>query len=805
MWTIQVAVCACVVVLVSCATLVARMYERDVRNCIFLSVFGSMQFMDAYMWYVANQEGSTCTMESSLSKMLEYSILMLEPISALLGHCVSQNKTPVKTIIVYAITFILVPILSKKMSPASCKPDCGVEAGDCWPSFIFFGPLSREVPMALRTLYLVGVVYPYTLIRPMLASILYVTLLLSFYSPPDKEMRAWATIALSLFMVMDPYVFKLKPGHPDQFNAKAYDAKTGKHKPRYSNINTTRKFFPKKVKSSYDVIVIGSGIGGLTTASLIANTGKSVLVLEQHDRAGGCLHTFTEHGGYFDSGVHYVGNMMYFTKILACVSHPVIPITWASMGNIYDRIVLDKDDVKDPVTFTVKDFVENLCKRFPDDAEGIRGYIKFCRERSSDLSYGLFFRNLLGKESMLYTLLDSVFGWENHLDTLGTRSAYDVASDFSLSEKAKMVLTGGQMIDHNETPRECSWWVTAAMLNYYAHGGFYPVGGSQKMTETMVAKIRTAGHPDNDVVTQARVSRILLGEEGQAVGVLTETGTEIRAGVVISDAGIRNTYGFLLPLEDKSLPTFPHLDEARAIRKLVMDFPLNRPQMNGFIILNKSPEHLGLQASNIHSLPGCGDFKYDIDSTLKHTLSNPTDAKALDETLMCLTCPCVKDTGYTTRFPGESNIAILALADEKWFYDPKDPTYVDSGNHAHRTDAYKAFKKAWAEAFVRRIKLHYPKIQDEDIRSVEVGTPVTAEHFLGAPKGATYGMNWRTERLSPKFRDIFKPLTPIPNLYVTGEGAFVGGIVPASLGGVLCTRHVLGFPKFIVAILNNWW
>mmetsp|Transcript_32881 Transcript_32881/g.63437 ORF Transcript_32881/g.63437 Transcript_32881/m.63437 type:complete len:154 (+) Transcript_32881:2345-2806(+) len=123
---------------------------------------------------------------------------------------------------------------------------------------------------------------------------------------------------------------------------------------------------------------------------------------------------------------------------------------------------------------------------------------------------------------------------------------------------------------------------------------------------------------------------------------------------------------------------------------------------------------------------------------------------------MCLTCPCVKDTGYTTRFPGESNIAILALADEKWFYDPKDPTYVDSGNHAHRTDAYKAFKKAWAEAFVRRIKLHYPKIQDEDIRSVEVGTPVTAEHFLGAPKGATYGMNWRTERLSPKFRDIFK-------------------------------------------------
>ena len=66
-----------------------------------------------------------------------------------------------------------------------------------------------------------------------------------------------------------------------------------------------------------DAIVIGSGLGGLTTAGLLARRGKKVLVLEQHDVAGGCTHTFTTKqtngahekvGGYeYDTGLHYVG------------------------------------------------------------------------------------------------------------------------------------------------------------------------------------------------------------------------------------------------------------------------------------------------------------------------------------------------------------------------------------------------------------------------------------------------------------------------------------------------------------------
>ena len=57
-----------------------------------------------------------------------------------------------------------------------------------------------------------------------------------------------------------------------------------------------QRFSPSKVPNDIDIIIIGSGIGGLCSASLLAKAGKKVLVLEQHDVAGGACHTFTDKG-----------------------------------------------------------------------------------------------------------------------------------------------------------------------------------------------------------------------------------------------------------------------------------------------------------------------------------------------------------------------------------------------------------------------------------------------------------------------------------------------------------------------------
>ena len=63
-------------------------------------------------------------------------------------------------------------------------------------------------------------------------------------------------------------------------------------------------FKPDKVPANLDAIIIGSGIGGLTTAVLLGRTGQKVLVLERHDQAGGTCHTFIDKGFEFDTGMY---------------------------------------------------------------------------------------------------------------------------------------------------------------------------------------------------------------------------------------------------------------------------------------------------------------------------------------------------------------------------------------------------------------------------------------------------------------------------------------------------------------------
>ena len=92
--------------------------------------------------------------------------------------------------------------------------------------------------------------------------------------------------------------------------------KNYKHVIQLDKFKIVRKIDPNKnlyktnkIPEFLDVIVIGSGIGGLSTAALLSKCGRKVLVLEQHNIAGGSTHSFEDHGFEFDTGIHYVGNM----------------------------------------------------------------------------------------------------------------------------------------------------------------------------------------------------------------------------------------------------------------------------------------------------------------------------------------------------------------------------------------------------------------------------------------------------------------------------------------------------------------
>ena len=132
----------------------------------------------------------------------------------------------------------------------------------------------------------------------------------------------------------------------------------------------------------YDAIVIGSGIGGLSTAVLLAKAGKKVLVLEQHFEPGGFSHTFKRKKFVWDVGVHYVGQVnikdALLGKAFGYLSNG--KLKWADMGKVYDQARIGKDIYDFPAGYD--NMVSQMIKYFPEEEKGIREYYKLIRKIS---------------------------------------------------------------------------------------------------------------------------------------------------------------------------------------------------------------------------------------------------------------------------------------------------------------------------------------------------------------------------------------------------------------------------------------
>ena len=132
----------------------------------------------------------------------------------------------------------------------------------------------------------------------------------------------------------------------------------------------------KLCSEKFDAIVIGSGMGGLCTASILSKAGKNVLVLEQHYTAGGFTHSFKKKGYEWDVGVHYIGKVHEEDALLRKVFDYVSDgqLKWAFMGEVYDRMVFP-DEIYD-FKAGENDFKNELIKYFPKEEKAINDYVK---------------------------------------------------------------------------------------------------------------------------------------------------------------------------------------------------------------------------------------------------------------------------------------------------------------------------------------------------------------------------------------------------------------------------------------------
>ena len=494
-------------------------------------------------------------------------------------------------------------------------------------------------------------------------------------------------------------------------------------------------------EGAWDYIVIGSGMGGMTSAALLSKLGKRVLVLEQHVIPGGFTQTFKRPGYHWDVGVHLVGEMTqrsYLGRLLANLTDE--RLKWTSVGEIYDEFNF-------PDGFTIQfpnskpAFRETLYEYFPDEHRAIDEYFELVKAAARS-SAGYLQARVAPTVLAPGARKKSARAAMPHMKATTAEVLAELTNDPHL--RAVLAAQWGY---YGSTPERSSFAMHALMVAHFLWGAYYPVGSAASIAREMLRTVADAG---GWTAIRTEVDEVLV-RGGRATGVRLGNGRELAASKVISAVGAPVTAS-LLPVD--MLPTSPAITPGPAHVSLYLGF-------EGEIATNGgSPYSQWFYET------------WDMERDLWHIRGGETPPRA--DVLYC-SFPSLKDPshdpGPEVRHTGEIITFVPWASYEQWL----------GSRWKKRAPEYDEFKASVSEALLDQYLEHYPDLKPM-VKFSELSTPLSTHHFARSHKGSIYGLSSEPDRF---LNEELVPKTPIKGFYMAGVDVMAPGIAGAIGGGAL--------------------
>lgn len=503
------------------------------------------------------------------------------------------------------------------------------------------------------------------------------------------------------------------------------------------------------MKKQYDIVIVGSGLGGLASAIILAKEGYSVCVLEKNSQFGGNLQTFVRDKTIFDTGIHYIGglsegqNLNKYFKYLGIMNDLKLK---KMEEDGFDIISFENDSQEYPHAQGYDNFVNQLAKFFPEEREIIQ---KYCEEIAKTCS-----------AFPLYNL-----EWEGKYDSEQLSiNAKQYIDELTPNIKLRAILAGTNFL-YAGIAEKSPFYVHALSVNSYMQSAWRCINGGSQITKQLIKQLKKHG---GEIYKYKEAVQFEV-ENDTVSSVKMKDGTEVSATIFISNVDPKAT--LKMAGIDKFRKSF--YNRIESLEGVISAFSLYlvfKPET--FKYLNHNYYH----------------FKNSNEVWTAHEYSEESWPRAFMASMNASKNAEVWADGMTF-------ITYMKYEDLKVW----EQTFNTTAEESDRGESYEAFKAQKTERFLQEIELKFPGIRD-CIQSVHSSTPLSYRDYIGGYNGNMYGY---VKDSNNPMKTFIASKTKLNNLYLTGQSINMHGVLGVTIGAVVTCSEIIG-KEYLVNKINQF-